>query len=752
LYTGGASFQYPIEVPAGPGGIKPSFALSYNSSATDGNVGTREKQQSSWVGKGWSLDTGYIALNRRGSDRASSRYYTLVLNGQSYDLVRGAARVSSPSLTNPVHWEWRTTDESFLRVRAESNGFSYGGEYSPYNQRRGGYYSTGPMPRYKWQVWTPDGTRYDFEEDAWQGFLTEALDAEGQLTCDTGATFMEAYKWHLTRVEDTHSNQISYSYDRENGWRRTGCSNGVQGTVDWAVWLTAVSWGKNIPAGAGNDRHKVEFLSSSRGIDTQFDSADNQLGPAPQEKRQLNYIKVWSNASTPFSASAWQPVRQYNLVYEPDASGYLLSDNSIDNKNGTYSANTAFPKLTLKSIQQLGSDGSTALPATTFTYALARGSGYCPNGDWNRLKTVNNGQGGTLTFGYESICAATNNGLFLNHRRVQTRTATDGRGNSYSWTYTYSNPAMNTIGAFVHQDHGPNYYPNSASLWFNRFYPWTNGDLVHQPKSEFRGHSYVIERDPNGNETEHWFYQGDVGCAPDAATTGDSITNDACFKLIRDREFLKGREYRTLSRQGTVAASGAKLSEVTHNFTVNFLSDGGESYAPDRFAGLWRAYSYESETVQKHWEGNSAPVSKKTTYQYDGDTGNLLSATEYDAAGVEYRTTSYSYKTLKDASNYVLDRKRKETIRQGDINGPLLAHTIYAWDSSLGGGEALTKGELKHVRKYYNLAVPPSQSFPDVGLSIDTSYTYDDFGNQKSVTTYANYGQTTNMNTSPYYG
>ena len=51
-FTGALNFSYPIEVPAGPAGIKPALALSYSSAATDGVGGMRPTAQASWVGKG----------------------------------------------------------------------------------------------------------------------------------------------------------------------------------------------------------------------------------------------------------------------------------------------------------------------------------------------------------------------------------------------------------------------------------------------------------------------------------------------------------------------------------------------------------------------------------------------------------------------------------------------------------------------------------------------------------------------------
>jgi len=84
-FIGSATYAYPLEVPAGAGGLRPPLALHYDSAATDGASGMREKQQAGWVGKGWTLDPGgAIALNRVviNLDTASwVDYYALTLTG-----------------------------------------------------------------------------------------------------------------------------------------------------------------------------------------------------------------------------------------------------------------------------------------------------------------------------------------------------------------------------------------------------------------------------------------------------------------------------------------------------------------------------------------------------------------------------------------------------------------------------------------------------------------------------------------------
>jgi hypothetical protein len=132
-FIGSATYAYPLEVPAGAGGLRPPLALHYDSAATDGASGMREKQQAGWVGKGWTLDPGgAIALNRVviNLDTASwVDYYALTLNGRAYDLMRQEARagVSNPDPNNPAHWVWRPTSDAALRIQADWIGRAWEG-------------------------------------------------------------------------------------------------------------------------------------------------------------------------------------------------------------------------------------------------------------------------------------------------------------------------------------------------------------------------------------------------------------------------------------------------------------------------------------------------------------------------------------------------------------------------------------------------------------------------------------------------
>ena len=181
LLTGAASYRYPIEVPAGPGGLKPELTLSYSSAASDGRGGTRSRWQAGWVGKGWSLDpAGYVARNKS-SVSALWDSFSLVMAGRSYDLIKGrltgqaingrACVDQSVDAASFECWTWHAVDDDFVRVRV----MMVPGQPSPI-----------------WRVWTKDGTRYDF------GMNNHIL------WSDPDTTSYDAQRWLLLKITDVH--------------------------------------------------------------------------------------------------------------------------------------------------------------------------------------------------------------------------------------------------------------------------------------------------------------------------------------------------------------------------------------------------------------------------------------------------------------------------------------------------------------------------------------------------------------------
>ncbi len=666
-FTGAASYSYPLDLPAGPAGIKPSLQLSYSSAATDGGGGMRPKQQSSWVGKGWSLDTSAIAQNKLPN---GEEYYALTLNGQSFDLLKGAALVSTPG-TYLNNWTWEPTNQSFIKVRAIATA------QNPAHPDFCG--SNLPCERYTWQVWTKDGVRYDFNDDLWWGWKY----------CMGGSddsAWLEAYKWQLTQATDPHGNTIHYTYGHasQNLTEADGCYH-VSGTVDYDSWLSSITWGGNATQ---PDRYRVDFTVVDRvtGLDTQYDQSDNQFGITPHATKQLDHITVQSNSSNPFNAAQWQEVRQYWLGYAPLAQS--LYPDKLDNSTGPYLPDGNYRKLTLQTITRVGMYDSgqpmLQLPATTFSYGTTYASSNpdhpnFPGGNFNRLIGLNNGQGGTLDFTYETIGSVMtgtnpNPGKYLNNHRVTTKTVTSGPvGASYrqsaTWSYSYGAPANNWLGPTDPTPQGGYLYGsgpfvNSAALYYNYYSDSARLDawpteravwLAHPQDTEFRGHSYTVEIAPSGAQTKHWFYQGDtqdLNCPVTAQ--GGAILSDPCFKQLRNREFLLGREWKTESF--SAPSSGNRLlGQTISTFAVDDANVNYQFQSQAQLSGLWSAFTYEQTKTSNVWDGLTTPATTMVKSIYD-DTlnqnsdgnryGNLSRTEEYDGATL-VRATSTSYTILE---------------------------------------------------------------------------------------------------------
>ncbi len=736
LFTGGASYNYPIELPPGPGGLKPSLALSYSSSGMDGQGGMNLSRPAEWVGRGWSLDTGSVAVNRYGDEQVP--YYSIVLNGQSFDVV------GTPT-------GWRIASESFLRVEQIYISDRYGNS---------------AWKQYRWKVWGKDGTIYEFNEDAWWAW-----------DCNASATHwveQEAYKWVLSKVTDVHGNTITYNYGRVNqpiSSIRSGSScvyyiNGTPyswnpTTVDRDIWPTSITWGGNPGTGA-TDRFKVEFNSGTRAYDIQGENAYGQYG-ADQKPQQLNGVTLYSK-----QASSWEVVSQYRFTYETNPANAVLSDglSTLCPPSGySYGPVTCLPKLTLRSVQRVGKDalpnltGGTGLPATTFSYGIwvdTGEQGY-PNGAFNRLTNINNGQGGTIALSYANIglvsgVGAVEGGWTLrNYRRLSSKVVSDGRGNSYTTSYSYGTAATNSLGSNVYGWVGPNNYPNSAALWYNAGSQSHGGPgvswLAHPGYSEFRGHAWVTVTQPDGSWQKHYFYQGDAGCIPQADDPNLNppnvqpwfIVQDACWLAMRDREFLKGREWKT-ERYSSAATGNIKYGETENSFAVSLIDYGNLPAS-----GLWRAFAYQSQTVERTYEGAATPLVKTTKYFYDpslqvggGQYGNLTRTEEYDQTNALYRQSIQQFSTKDDASSYIVDRVYAARVKDGQ--GRFLTDTHNFYDGNNTSLSAIgTKGELTRSLKFYNM--PLVTDLSNIALQgTDSTFGYDVYGNRTTVTGYAGYG------------
>lgn len=163
LFTGDATYQLPIEVPAGTNKVGPSLALVYNSHRGNG-----------WVGEGWNLQ-GLGFVERLGENWSPAPGY---LPSDTFRLhFRGA---SHKLISDPAAGYFRTETETFLRIYRVSDpaqGFDY------------------------WLVVDRDGTKFYFGDSS---------DSRQRGVPPEGVT-----AYHLNKMTDSHGNFYTVSYDQD---------------------------------------------------------------------------------------------------------------------------------------------------------------------------------------------------------------------------------------------------------------------------------------------------------------------------------------------------------------------------------------------------------------------------------------------------------------------------------------------------------------------------------------------------------
>lgn len=226
LFTGSAVYSYPIAVPPGTNGLQPQLALSY-SSTDSGPAGI--------AGLGWDLTTSYVMRDTEYSvTDLSNDTYKLVLNGQSYDLIR-----LQPD------GRFYTKIESDLLIQYDPDGGA--NTYAGY-----------------WLVTDKSGTTYRF------GF-----NQESEAACSQGGNFV--WKWHLDEVTDTNGNHIYYGY-----------SEGLSGQDIGATYPTWIEY--------NNDRsRRVEFQYET--TDRPDRPLRYEQGCAVRYARRLSQIRTYLDNS-----------------------------------------------------------------------------------------------------------------------------------------------------------------------------------------------------------------------------------------------------------------------------------------------------------------------------------------------------------------------------------------------------------------------------------------------------------------------
>ena len=487
LYSGAASYAYPLELPPGRGGLTPQLTLSYNSGSVDWPAHPAEPlTQAAWVGYGWSLEVGWIGRQNVGGyawgesleteeceaqgSYSADDVFTLVLNGAGHDLVRG------------TDGYYHTAEETYWRIWPASGG----GEEGP------------PA----WYVQTKDGVTYTFALT-----LAQVVCEDAACDADPDEYHEEIYKWLLTGVEDTHGNTIAYEYAL------------TAGETCFRIATHRAAYPLRITYNGG--RTRVEM-----GLQQRADLyAPENPNRCPKMFKEDQYLQVLTVSVKP--TTTWQVARTYTLTYDYDT----YSDDLDDLGDG---------KLTLHEVQACGYDGAAQAcrPATLFSYyPLTVTAGVAQVGR-NRLWTVTNSYSGSVSFSYENLPTETvaigPGGAWRN--RVITRTVDDGLSGTppYTWTYRYAGAARNwpwiagTVCDGVSADAGTA-RPRTP------------------PAREFRGHAVVTVTDPLGNVQVHTYVQSDTLHGKELTAIYQDSQGTELRRTTSDYAYFQGTPYNPLS-------------------------------------------------------------------------------------------------------------------------------------------------------------------------------------------------------------
>jgi RHS repeat-associated protein len=190
-FTGAGTYAMDFWSPPGPGGLKPSLSLTYNSQVIDESS---SYTQASWVGMGWSLDTGAIIRNmHETNDNLNDDTFSVSGGGTSGLLL-------PVSVTDPIT-TYNTANQSFTKVT---------------------YNSSSDV----WTVYGKDGTIYTYD-----------LQAKTNKSSGCSGTLDLTWRWSLHTVTNIRGKTITYNYFTET---KPSCSNQI------AVYPVTIYYPNNV--------------------------------------------------------------------------------------------------------------------------------------------------------------------------------------------------------------------------------------------------------------------------------------------------------------------------------------------------------------------------------------------------------------------------------------------------------------------------------------------------------------------------
>jgi RHS repeat-associated protein len=357
LSGGSLTASYPIDLPAGPKGLKPPLSLNYNSAG----VSDQHNPQgpAPWVGEGWNVTLGAISwsehyVSEGGSAHWQDSWELSDPYGTSATLIPPATNTATyfedsgnPITASPV--QWHTDPETYVKV------FSYVGPFVPNG-------ASTPMPCFR--VLLKNGVIEEFgcTYNSVQWYPSGSTD------------YIAAWNLDLIIEPDGNQIQVSYQSDREGGanypvdtvlyqiqWDSPSCSNASTACTTtgaapnlWAP-LMQVTFNANnqVQRGPGSScPHNYNWR-----CDNPIDLSPSGLAaPTLMSDFVLNDILVQVKNST-----TWNTLRDYQFSY--DQTPPTTVQDPVTGKQESTAG-----KLVLTQMTVVGDDSTTTAPNIVFGY------------------------------------------------------------------------------------------------------------------------------------------------------------------------------------------------------------------------------------------------------------------------------------------------------------------------------------------------------------------------------------------------